>query len=551
MAKSHFKTKLSRKQKLRNVQVLSALFIISYVFILWFTDAIMDIPIHTELTSLEDYILSLLMVFFMLSILVSPIILLAIAFGLQKGRAKRVHEDSTFVPIQNIDYYRDNLSELNPSLVSLLIDLDIYGNKDIVATLLRIQNKKGISFQGDKGITIISEDTQRLNRSELELLHLIKNNLLDDKKSLRKWKQNRFYDAQEQGYIKYIVEAYSISARTTLLGLSSFIAGVLLWGVFLALELFIFGESVIALITMFVYLFIMNALVFTPFYLMAKYAAYKKRRDFRWERTPLGDEMAEKIAGLSRFMDEFSHLSEAKKEEVQLWDDYLIYAVVLEKNEQIVKDVRSLYTINLLNFNRFIKKKIANRKIKKELEADTRTIIEALCTIPYDYYCFNFMTYADKTSPHLYEQIANIISGNKFDIKSIPIYNDLRIGTNPEDFDYFFDELVKRLKESGFVCDLHAPYGIFSFAENINSILKAKGLDCQIDGPYAKEIYYRELEKMNINDNRVNYGVLIANVTASLLRENELELVALDGDIFAVIPVGLIPEMEEMEDKIQ
>jgi len=183
------------------------------------------------------------------------------------------------------------------------------------------------------------------------------------------------------------------------------------------------------------------------------------------------------------------------------------------------------------------------------------TIIEALCTIPYDYYCFNFIADIGDPDPHLYEQVTNIISGNKFDVKSIPIYNDLIKGANREDFEYFFDELFKHLKISGFVSDLHGSYDIFDFAENINRVLKTKGLDVSVDSTYAKELCCRELEKLNIGD-YVIYGTLVANVIAGLLRENGLELVALvdwddnDGG-FAVIPVGLISEMQELEDKIQ
>ena len=36
------------------------------------------------------------------------------------------------------------------------------------------------------------------------------------------------------------------------------------------------------------------------------------------------------------------NLSEADKSQLALWDDYLIYAVVLEENEQIVADIRKM-----------------------------------------------------------------------------------------------------------------------------------------------------------------------------------------------------------------
>lgn len=42
---------------------------------------------------------------------------------------------------------------------------------------------------------------------------------------------------------------------------------------------------------------------------------------------------------MKNFIHDYSNLSEAEQEQVVLWDDYLIYAVVLEKNQQIVDDI--------------------------------------------------------------------------------------------------------------------------------------------------------------------------------------------------------------------
>ena len=92
--------------------------------------------------------------------------------------------------------------------------------------------------------------------------------------------------------------------------------------------------------------------IFVPFYLCTKEACYRKREDVLWERTELGNEMAEKIAGLLRFIQEFSLLSEANKEQVVMRDDYLVYAIVLEENEQIVEKISKKNKINLRAFDK-------------------------------------------------------------------------------------------------------------------------------------------------------------------------------------------------------
>ena len=58
-----------------------------------------------------------------------------------------------------------------------------------------------------------------------------------------------------------------------------------------------------------------------------------------FKRTTLGNQMTEYIYGMKNFIHDFSNLSEATQNELVLWDDYLVYAVVLEENQQIVNDI--------------------------------------------------------------------------------------------------------------------------------------------------------------------------------------------------------------------
>ena len=143
MTKTRFKTKLSKRQKRKNIMVFFLTFICSYFFVLFFGFAI---GIFDNWTTLDIFIFGLISYFFILSLLLFPSIIIASVLGHQMGKARRIRDDSTFVPMQNIDYYRDKLNEITPALASLLIDLDIYGEKDIVASLIRMQNKKAIGI---------------------------------------------------------------------------------------------------------------------------------------------------------------------------------------------------------------------------------------------------------------------------------------------------------------------------------------------------------------------------------------------------------------------
>jgi len=189
-------------------------------------------------------------------------------------------------------------------------------------------------------------------------------------------------------------------------------------------------------------------------------------------------------------------------------------------------------------------------------KSDKKINLEALLTIPCDYDGYDFTADPNKTNPYLYEQITNIITNSNLDIKSMPSYKELTTGDSEEDFDSFYDEWISRLSdtENSFICYLDNSVTISDFAEGINNVLKSKGFSDNIDSNKAKEIYYNELREINI-DIDVNYGVLIANVVARLLREIQLELIVLfdgfDNKDFTVIPIELVSELKEIESKLK
>jgi hypothetical protein len=339
MARTRFKTKLSKAQKRKNLLFFLVIFAGCYAFCAWFCSAI---GVIDDWVFPETYLLTLAIMIFVLILLQGPVIIVAFALGAQRGMAKRVRDDVSFVPKQGIDYYRDSFGELSPALVSLLIDLNIYGSKDIAATLLRMQNKNAISFQANGRIVITGTSRTELDYGERELLDAIENGRIRNKRTLNAWKRNRFIEAEWAGYIRRAEVPLKKRFRYVYLALAFTVLAIIFWSVFLHSDLM----AANTVLSMFL-LLVIGTIEFVPWYLAAREVFYQKRGDTVWERTDIGNEMAEKIAGLSRFIHEFSLLSEAEKEQVALWDDYLVYAVVLEENEKIVKDVCRQHRIKL------------------------------------------------------------------------------------------------------------------------------------------------------------------------------------------------------------
>ena len=82
------------------------------------------------------------------------------------------------------------------------------------------------------------------------------------------------------------------------------------------------------------------ALFSMPFYLRARRITYHfVDANDKFERTSEGKELVEQIVGMKNFIHDFSNLSEEQKESVVLWNDFLVYAVLLEENDNIIKDI--------------------------------------------------------------------------------------------------------------------------------------------------------------------------------------------------------------------
>ena len=350
MANKRFKTRLTRKQVRNNILIILGIFVALYVFSLLFLDAIYGVDWNDSFT----YLMGLAMAFLIPSMSISPLFIAGVALGVQRGKARRIRDNSTFVPTLDLKYYRDNLDGLSPAIVSLLVDLDIYGKKDVAATLLRLQNKGAVDFN-DKGkfITLIDNKIE-LDNGEQELLDLIKKGDLKNKKALLGWMEKRFYDAERAGFIKKKAGVNNLPKnKTVLLGILSLLCGFVVWGYFLSSNMFAHFDTVLNVLKVVAILLVSDALFCLPMYFLVSWTMYNKRfRNITWERTDLGNETAEKIYGLAGFIHDFSLLSQAEKETVVIWEDYLAYAVVLEENDKIVKDISRFYKIDGHNFDK-------------------------------------------------------------------------------------------------------------------------------------------------------------------------------------------------------
>ena len=317
-------------------------------------------------------------------------VLIAIYLAYRISRMKVIKENSKYEVIDNIEYYRERFKDITPTEISLITDLEIETKKDISASILDLYQKGIVDF--DKNIIIVKNEENILRQSQRQLVNMLKNNDFS-KESISNFERCCIKEAKENNYIKEKVNKDSkpnFTKNNKLISISTmaFIISLIMACIFIispsgekwfknmerfdkyledgkteiqiiqdneeAKELYIkiISESgpIILLSTIFIVTFFI--LIGTPIYRKTRRKIYNKvEANNRYERTKESKILVEQIAGMKNYIHDFSLLSEKDKEYVMLWEEFLIYAVVLEENETIIKDICNYKNINLNKFN--------------------------------------------------------------------------------------------------------------------------------------------------------------------------------------------------------
>lgn len=318
------------------------------------------------------YLFTLLAVGIMLLVVLLPVSIFLIAR--KTAHESQEYYNQKYISRENLTYYREKFKNISPTTISLCQNLKIEEEKDIVATIMKLQLNKNITMEGNE-IKILSEDVSNLTTTEQSLFHMIVNHKIN-KLSIREWKKVAIDEAKREGYIKDKKSSEGLRFRRIIL-ISVYI---LCWYLFIHigkqdLTDFPTADEVPESIQMIeqeqgnperlLLLYaeekeFMDQILLTAFYLLASivilliilvgptfYIIYMiiSRTNNTLKRTIEGEKLTDKILGMKNFIHDFSMLGDADKEAVILWDDFLVYAIVLEENTKIIEEILELKNI--------------------------------------------------------------------------------------------------------------------------------------------------------------------------------------------------------------
>lgn len=319
-----------------------------------------------------------------LSTAISALPILLIWRAVSHTVKKAAIQNATFRTDEDFDYYREKLSGIPPTTISLLMDLQIETKKDVSALLLKYVKIGAVSME-DGSIHVRDQELPELSESDRTLLTLIARGQAQPA-NLSAFKQQAIKEAVASGNLKYRGARQNISSlsHSCLTGcLSGCLMPVLLFLVvafgsialqtsgwldkikaftdaapqdFGTAQVSYFLSSPDALIVVAIaalLVLLLFAMLWLPAAALLRTILSASNAARQLKRTEAGELLTAQIYGLKNFIRDFSNLSEAEKEQLILWDDFLIYAVLLEENERIIEDIFSMKNLRYRDFTLF------------------------------------------------------------------------------------------------------------------------------------------------------------------------------------------------------
>jgi len=327
----------------------------------------------------------LLTIVLTLCILLLATIPLAMILGGNSGARKSRNKRLTYKATQGIEYLRETFTDINPAIASLLMDLQVDYKKDINATLLRMYHKGAVDI-GSDNITLVNY-ALCTEPCEAELFYILQSGKITQH-AMWQWGENRKREAVHKGLLQHkksrgikgccfgcciftvilfaallilpgimaatayrfmASEIYEQSFENIASRLESIqdIANSLDTAIDLLEQTLLLGNSFTSedlqainqlLNRLIITLMLIIVILFIVPYMFTRALSYQTSPD-GLARTKQGHRRTEEVAALKRFIRDFGNFSMSEKEHVVLWEDFLVFAIVLEENTSIVNEI--------------------------------------------------------------------------------------------------------------------------------------------------------------------------------------------------------------------
>lgn len=234
----------------------------------------------------------------------------------------------------NKEFYRDILNNYSPVLLAYIDQMRYNYDTSIVTGLLSLQNKGFIEMKEEK-INILKYDFYNLSLPERYIIENIKNGkveILENDIQLKKLifeegKRKKLIDSKNNG-----MEIFEENRKKLKILIITLIIVAIVMNTFILKQDFRQMKIFSDIIT-FVFIF---GFVFICFYTIN----YQKNP---YVRNKNAEELNQKLEGLKNYLKEYSFLDNKEAEDIVVWEDYLIYSVIFNQNQNIILEYKKYY----------------------------------------------------------------------------------------------------------------------------------------------------------------------------------------------------------------
>lgn len=225
-------------------------------------------------------------------------------------------------------YYRSILTGYSPAVLSYVYNLYLEFDSSYTATLMGLKLKNKIDIK-ENNIIKLSNDTEDLEKNESYIMNA--DNFLN-----QEFEKLVIEDALD----KQLIERYDFKVSERFEKNVSIIVSFL--ALFPTIIIIFLSFDRVTPMTIIIAILI-SVLVFGSFYSMIRglfsitTRKVQKSTNF-YTRTKKSKDIYKKLIGLKNYITDFSILDEREIKELILWEDYLIYSVIFNQNNDIVAE---------------------------------------------------------------------------------------------------------------------------------------------------------------------------------------------------------------------
>ena len=271
---------------------------------------------------------------------ISILVFLPIYYWICDKREKRITqklEEKIFIKNIDFKYYRDILEEYSPTTLSFILDgLEI--RKDFIASVIYLINKGYFYLTQDKKIIRTDKNCKDLPKD----LQFLCNNV-NDMLYIGTTRIGEYMQMSEK------MQSKSCSLRNEWCKLVE--QEAIEKGLVNERPLGKFGKISVILITTLIleaiYTFVIEKYGLLIFSIILAnvigIATVSASYENKWVKTQKGYDIYTKVVGLKNYIKDYSLLTEKEIEEITIWEDYLIYSIVLNNISKLNKKALEFY----------------------------------------------------------------------------------------------------------------------------------------------------------------------------------------------------------------